>query len=200
MPLLRYPDSNRAVSTKLGAIHSEGLTSSGAWSRSSWSRAAIRSASIPPRWLCAVRTRGVWLKGAITLEYLMNVREAPFPNTCDVVGELLFNPRMVHSGWGLDQFPDPHLSAIAHAGMDAILVFVEGVDRTPDNRITRVSRIAHRLRAPSRSPVAGPPGRPTRPGRTAPQPRHRHRVLDVQLELSSGGGSDCADPAIAPST
>lgn len=123
----------------------------------------------------------MWLKGAITLEYLMNVREAPFPNTCDVVGELLFNPRMVHSRWGLDQFPDPHLSAIAHAGMDAILVFVEGVDRTPDNRITRVSRIAHRLRAPSRSPVAGPPGRPTRPGRTAPQPRHRHRVLDVQL-------------------
>ena len=32
----------------------------------------------------------------------------------------IFSPRMVHSGWGIDQFPRPALNAIAHAGMDAI--------------------------------------------------------------------------------
>lgn len=42
-----------------------------------------------------------------------------------------FSPRMTHSGYGLDDFPDAHLLSIAHAGMDAILVFVKGVDMTP---------------------------------------------------------------------
>ncbi len=37
---------------------------------------------------------------------------------------------MVHSGWGIDQFPDPHLNFITHAGMDAILVFTKDVDTT----------------------------------------------------------------------
>jgi len=47
---------------------------------------------------------------------------------------------MTHSGWGLDAFPDAHLNAIAHAGMDAILLFVEGVDRTPDEHSHRGDR------------------------------------------------------------
>ena len=34
----------------------------------------------------------------------------------------LFSPRMTHSGYMLDEFPDFHLAQIAHAGMDAILV------------------------------------------------------------------------------
>ena len=42
-----------------------------------------------------------------------------------------FSPRMTHSGYGLDDFPDAHLVSIAHAGMDSILVFVKGVDLTP---------------------------------------------------------------------
>lgn len=41
------------------------------------------------------------------------------------------SPRMVHSGWGLDQYPKPHLNTMAHAGIDTILVFVEDVDKTP---------------------------------------------------------------------
>ena len=62
----------------------------------------------------------------------MTLREGPFLRAQDVTREPLFGPRMTHSGWALDEFPDAHLNAIAHAGMDAILVFVSGVDRTPD--------------------------------------------------------------------
>lgn len=35
----------------------------------------------------------------------------------------LFSPRMTHSGYGLDCFPDCFLETAAHAGMDAILVY-----------------------------------------------------------------------------
>ena len=37
---------------------------------------------------------------------------------------------MVHSGFGIDQFPDCHLRDIAHSGMDAILVFTKDVNTT----------------------------------------------------------------------
>ncbi|MFH2068734.1 MAG: hypothetical protein ABII89_04645 [Candidatus Omnitrophota bacterium] len=71
-------------------------------------------------------------QGCYYLEDLMNLREAPFVETTDgpVFRKPLFSPRMVHSGWGLDEFPDVHLNAIAHAGFDTILVFAKGVDRT----------------------------------------------------------------------
>lgn len=35
----------------------------------------------------------------------------------------LFSPRMTHSGTELDTFPDDYLAAVAHAGMDAIIVY-----------------------------------------------------------------------------
>ena len=60
----------------------------------------------------------------------MNLREAPILRNRDEVREPLFSPRMVHSGWGLDQFPDSHLNAMAHHGFDSILVFARGVDHT----------------------------------------------------------------------
>lgn len=64
-------------------------------------------------------------------EDLMNLDEAPFLNKQEIVRTSLFNPRMIHSGYGLDNFPDEHISAIAHAGISALLVFVKGVDDTP---------------------------------------------------------------------
>ncbi|MEA4890697.1 MAG: hypothetical protein VB070_14665 [Clostridiaceae bacterium] len=71
------------------------------------------------------------MQGGFYLEDLMNFRKAPFLKK-DVFGRRpLFSPRMVHSGYGLDNFPDQHIAAIAHAGMDAILVFVKDVDTTP---------------------------------------------------------------------
>ena len=80
------------------------------------------------------------------LEDLMNLREAPFLRQGGETREPVFSPRMVHSGWGIDQFPDAHLSVIAHAGFDAVLVFVKGANRTTvghldiNDLITRAAR------------------------------------------------------------
>jgi len=79
--------------------------------------------------VCGYDDRGAG-QGAFYIEDLLNLREAPFLPMVDTVRTPLFQPRMVHSGWGIDQFPDAHLNAIAHAGMDAILVFAKGVNRT----------------------------------------------------------------------
>lgn len=81
--------------------------------------------------VCGGDERGT-AQGSYYLEDLMNLREAPFLRRQDVVREPLFSPRMVHSGWGLDHYPDAHLNAMAHAGIDAVLVFVKAVDRTPN--------------------------------------------------------------------
>lgn len=64
------------------------------------------------------------------LEDVMNIRKAPFVKFGNIKKKAIFSPRMVHSGYGIDEFPDAHLSQIAHTGMDAILVFVEGVNKT----------------------------------------------------------------------
>ncbi len=79
--------------------------------------------------LCGYDERGVG-QAWYFLEDLMNLREAPFLPRGEQKREPIFSPRMVHSGWGIDQFPDTHLNAIAHAGFDAVLVFVKGVNRT----------------------------------------------------------------------
>jgi hypothetical protein len=81
--------------------------------------------------ICGADERGVG-QGSYYLEDLMNLRGAPFLRPQDVTRESIFSPRITHSGWALDEFPNAHLNAIAHAGMDAILIFVSGVDRTPD--------------------------------------------------------------------
>jgi hypothetical protein len=79
--------------------------------------------------VCGCDDRGAG-QGSYFLEDLMNLREAPILNRQDVVRTPLFSPRMVHSGWGPSGFHDSHLNAIAHTGMDAILVFTKGVDHT----------------------------------------------------------------------
>jgi len=70
-------------------------------------------------------------QGSISLEDQLNIRHAPFLKRGTSARQPLFSPRMTHSGFGLDQFPDEHLAAIAHAGLDAILVFVKDIDTTP---------------------------------------------------------------------
>lgn len=65
------------------------------------------------------------------LEDLMTLRKAPYIKRKTVERKPMFSPRMVHSGYGLDQFPDSHLRNIAHAGMDAIMIFTEAPNFTP---------------------------------------------------------------------
>lgn len=68
------------------------------------------------------------------LEDLMNLRRAPFLAKGEEDRTMLFSPRMTHSGFACDVFPDPYLSHIAHAGMDAILIFVYDIDSTKGNK------------------------------------------------------------------
>ena len=60
------------------------------------------------------------------LEDLMNLREAQFLKKGRTLRKARFSPRLVHSGYECDEFPDEHLRALAHHGMDAILVFLYG--------------------------------------------------------------------------
>ena len=64
------------------------------------------------------------------LEDLMNLRRAPYLKMGKETRRSKFSPRMTHSGWGVDMFPEGHLRQMAHAGMDAILVFVKDVHLT----------------------------------------------------------------------
>lgn len=58
------------------------------------------------------------------LEDEMNARRAPFITLGTREKKPAFSPRMTHSGIGLDLFPDEYLSACAHHGYDAVLVFM----------------------------------------------------------------------------
>ena len=65
------------------------------------------------------------------LEDLMNLNEAPIVTKGESFRTPMFSPRMVHSGVGLDMFPDEHIRAIAHEGINALLIFVKDIDITP---------------------------------------------------------------------
>ncbi|MBO5938459.1 MAG: hypothetical protein J6Q82_03055 [Clostridia bacterium] len=65
------------------------------------------------------------------IEDLMNLDEAPVLDRQEITRTSLFNPRMIHSGYGLDMFPEEYLRHVAHAGISALLVFVKDVDMTP---------------------------------------------------------------------
>ncbi len=65
------------------------------------------------------------------LEEMMLTNHAPFVEKGIIERAPLYSPRMTHSGYGLDMYPDEHLLQIAKAGMDAILVFTVDINETP---------------------------------------------------------------------
>ena len=73
--------------------------------------------------------RGI-AQGIYYLEDRMNLNEGPVLEKCDVQKSPLYSPRMTHSGYGLDMYPEEYLRHLAHNGMDAILVFVKDMDTT----------------------------------------------------------------------
>ena len=66
------------------------------------------------------------------LEDVMFFEHAPVVEFGDVCKKPMFSPRMVHSGYGLDNYPDEYLARVAHEGRDAILIFTKDVNKTPD--------------------------------------------------------------------
>ncbi len=70
-------------------------------------------------------------QGLYYLEKCMTIRKAPFIKHGTVKKKPLFSPQMVHSGYQIDRFPNEHLAQIAHEGRDALVMFVDDVDKTP---------------------------------------------------------------------
>lgn len=66
------------------------------------------------------------------LEDVMFFEHAPVVPFGNVFKKPMFSPQMVHSGYGLDDYPDDYLARVAHEGRDAILVFTKDVNRVPD--------------------------------------------------------------------
>ncbi len=67
---------------------------------------------------------GLW-NGVVYLEDSLNLREAPFLTLGEQKREQLIRFRRVHSGCGIDEFPDWQLNAIIHAGFNTIEIFVK---------------------------------------------------------------------------
>ncbi|MBR4234718.1 MAG: hypothetical protein IKR85_01495 [Clostridia bacterium] len=80
--------------------------------------------------ICANTPRGA-AQGVYYVQDRMKIHEGPVLEFTDTERRALFAPRMVHSGFGLDMYPDEHLRQIARQGVTAILIFVSGVDHTP---------------------------------------------------------------------
>ncbi|OQA87537.1 MAG: hypothetical protein BWY31_00705 [Lentisphaerae bacterium ADurb.Bin242] len=70
------------------------------------------------------------LQAGIALEDRMNLAEAPFLNQGVEPVRPRLHSRQVHSGCGIDEYPDCELNAILHAGYDTIVVFIKGIDRS----------------------------------------------------------------------
>lgn len=64
------------------------------------------------------------------LEDLMCMEHAPYVKKGAIRKKPMFAPSMVHSGYGMEEWPDEYLMRIAHEGRDALLVFTKDVNET----------------------------------------------------------------------
>lgn len=62
--------------------------------------------------------------GCYRLEDELIARDRPALKLGNRTYTRMFSPRMTHSGYEIEKFPDWHMDQIAHAGMDAILVYI----------------------------------------------------------------------------
>lgn len=86
-----------------------------------------------------IRVSGVTAReaaqGCYRLEDLMTARGLPALKRGARTFTRLFSPRMTHSGWEIEKYPDAYMDQVAHAGMDAIIVFIsEPPDVTRNGR------------------------------------------------------------------
>ncbi len=65
------------------------------------------------------------------IEDLMTFKKAPVMEFGEIKKKPVFSPQMIHSGYGLDEYPDEYLARVAHEGRDAILIFAKDVNKTP---------------------------------------------------------------------
>ena len=70
----------------------------------------------------------------VHLEEIMNERKGPRLPLGIIDRRPLFSPRMIHSGYELDEFPEIYLNRVAHDGFDTLLVFVKGAWQSAHGR------------------------------------------------------------------
>ena len=152
-----YLDVSMGVSARIARVKGMALGAEGVMSAGrSCDYAETDRVALKPREYCiAVNASGVMVQAAderafaqalYYLEDAMNLRRAPFLKIGKVNRRQLFSPRMTHSGWGVDVFPDAHLKQIAHAGMDAILIFVKDIDKTKGAAYQDVNEVIRRAK------------------------------------------------------
>ncbi len=61
------------------------------------------------------------------IEDMMSFAHAPCLAFGKIEKRAMYSPQMVHSGYGIDDFPDEYLARVAHEGRDAVLIFTKGV-------------------------------------------------------------------------
>ena len=59
----------------------------------------------------------------------MTEKKVPYLTKGKTKQKPIFAPRMAHSAYDLDVFPDGYLQRLAKEGIDAILVFTRGVNK-----------------------------------------------------------------------
>ena len=66
----------------------------------------------------------------VYLEERMNEWKGPRLARGRIDRRPLFSPRMVHSGYGLDELPEPYLNRLAHDGYDTVLIYARSADQS----------------------------------------------------------------------
>ncbi len=69
-------------------------------------------------------------QGLFYLEDIMCMNRAPYVEKGTIRKKPMLVPRMIHSGYGMEEWPDEYLMKVAHDGRDALMVFVTGINQT----------------------------------------------------------------------
>lgn len=82
--------------------------------------------------------------GIFDLEILIKRIKAPFVKKAEYGNKPVFSPRMTHSAFDMDTFPDGYLLNLAKEGIDAIIVFVRGINKNMLNEECDINDIIKR--------------------------------------------------------
>ena len=69
-------------------------------------------------------------QGLYYLEDVMNLRQAPFLKKGTENRRIMFVPRTVLSGYGMDEYPDEYLNLLAHHGFSGINLWIKDVNES----------------------------------------------------------------------
>ena len=81
--------------------------------------------------ICVSICSGFDFPAMVYLEDTMSLEGMPVIPAGKICRKPLYTSRQVHSGCGIDEYPDQELAATIHAGYDVIALYLTGIDQTP---------------------------------------------------------------------